>query len=361
MGSSSLWRLELVRAVNVAIGADRTLSEAYRTRFEGRPARVRAEDHVVTVEFPRFSAKRTRYPSFITLSGSRPWVIGATGQLSAITADLGGIELREVEVRGGASRIVLLLPRPAGHVPIRFAGGVADVTIRRPSGTPAQVRIGGGASTLRLDDQFFNAVGGTLNWKSSDYQRASDGFDIEVRRGASSLTVVTQDVVAPGRGRTGRGLATVLFTDIVGSTDRAREFGDVRWREVLDRHDRAARRLVEQEQGELIKTTGDGILAVFEAPGRAISCARALSRDLRELGLGIRAGIHTGEVEFRGDDVGGIAVHIAARIMDTARPDEILVSRTVRDLVAGSEVHLADRGFHGLRGVAEDWQLFAVI
>jgi class 3 adenylate cyclase len=153
----------------------------------------------------------------------------------------------------------------------------------------------------------------------------------------------------------------VLFTDIVGSTDRAQEIGDVRWREVLDRHDRAARRLVEQEQGELIKNTGDGVLAVFEVPGRAISCARALSRDLRELGLGIRAGIHTGEVEFRGDDVGGIAVHIAARIMDTARPDEILVSRTVRDLVAGSGTHLVDRGIHGLRGVAEDWQLFAVI
>src|SRR5918992_1693404 len=361
MGSSTPWRLELVRAVNVAIGADRTMSEAYRTRFEGRPARVRDEDGVVTVEFPRFSPKRRRYPATITLSGSLPWVIGATGQVSGITADLGGLELREIDVRGGASRILILLPRPAGHVPIRFAGGVADVTIRRPSGTPARVRIGGGASTLKLDDQFFNAVGGTLNWKSPDHQRDSDGYDIEVRRGATSLTVATQAVVAPGRGRTGRGLATVLFTDIVGSTDRAQEIGDVRWREVLDRHDRTARRLVEQEQGELIKTTGDGILALFEAPGRAISCARELSRDLRELGIGIRAGIHTGEVEFRGDDVGGIAVHIAARIMDAARPDEILVSRTVRDLVAGSETDLVDRGTHGLKGVAEDWQLFAVI
>ena len=361
MGSSTPWRLELVRAVNVAIGADRTMSEAYRTRFEGRPARVRDEDRVVTVEFPRFSPKRRRYPATITLSGSLPWVIGATGQVSGITADLGGLELREIDVRGGASRILILLPRPAGHVPIRFAGGVADVTIRRPSGIPAQVRIGGGASTLKLDDQFFNAVGGTLNWKSPDHQRDSDGYDIEVRRGASSLTVATQEVVAPDRGRTGRGLATVLFTDIVGSTDRAQEIGDVRWREVLDRHDRTARRLVEQEQGELIKTTGDGILALFEAPGRAISCARELSRDLRELGIGIRAGIHTGEVEFRGDDVGGIALHIAARIMDTARPDEILVSRTVRDLVAGSETDLVDRGTHGLKGVAEDWQLFAVI
>jgi hypothetical protein len=192
MGSSTPWRLELVRAVNMAIGADRTMPEAYRTRFEGRPARVRDEDRVVTVEFPRFSPKRRRYPSFITLSSSRPWVIGATGQLSALTADLGGLELREIDVGGGASRIVLLLPRPMGHVPIRFAGGVADVTIRRPSGIPAQVRIGGGASKLNLEDQFFNAVGGTLNWKSPDYQRASDGFDIEVRRGASSLTVATQ-------------------------------------------------------------------------------------------------------------------------------------------------------------------------
>jgi class 3 adenylate cyclase len=238
---------------------------------------------------------------------------------------------------------------------------VADVTIRRPSGIPARVRMGGGASRLNLDGQFFNAVGGTVNWESLDLQAASDRFDIEVLRGAAGLIVATQDVVVPGRGRTGRGLATVLFTDMVGSTDRAEEIGDVRWREVLDRHDRTARRLVEREQGELIKTTGDGILAVFDAPGRAISCARELSRELRQLGIRIRAGIHIGEVEFRGHDVGGIAVHIAARIMDTAQPDEILVSRTVRDLVAGSEIRLVDRGIHALKGVAEDWQLFAVI
>src|SRR5918996_1926337 len=129
MGSSTPWRLELVRAVNVAIGADRTMPEAYRTRFERRPARVRDDDHAVTVEFPRFSPKRGRYPSTITLSGNLPWVIGATGQLSALTADLGGLELRELDFRGGASRILMLLPRPAGQVPIRFAGGVADVTI----------------------------------------------------------------------------------------------------------------------------------------------------------------------------------------------------------------------------------------
>jgi class 3 adenylate cyclase len=137
-----------------------------------------------------------------------------------------------------------------------------------------------------------------------------------------------------------RALATVLFTDIVGSTQRARELGDRRWREVLEVHDELARRLVEEFGGRLVKTTGDGILATFEGPGRAIYCAAALGDQLAGIGVQIRAGLHTGEVELGEDDVGGIAVHIAARVMTAAVPGETLTSRTVRDLVVGSTLSL---------------------
>ena len=154
-----------------------------------------------------------------------------------------------------------------------------------------------------------------------------------------------------------RVLATVLFTDIVGSTERARELGDRRWREVLDRHDATARAQLERFQGRLVKTTGDGLLATFDGPARAIRCATSLREQLPVL---IRAGLHTGEVELRGDDVGGIAVHIGARVAALARASEVLVSRTVKDLVAGSGIEFADRGLHTLKGVPDEWQLYAV-
>jgi len=157
-----------------------------------------------------------------------------------------------------------------------------------------------------------------------------------------------------------RVLATVLFTDIVASTERAAELGDRRWRELLQVHDDLGTRLVEQWGGRVVKSTGDGLLATFDGPGRAIAGAVALRDQLADIDVQIRAGLHAGEVELRGDDVGGIAVHIAARIMAEAGPGEVVVSRTVRDLVAGSDRQLEDRGTHQLKGVAGDWQLFAV-
>jgi DNA-binding NarL/FixJ family response regulator len=161
-------------------------------------------------------------------------------------------------------------------------------------------------------------------------------------------------------GRATRGVATVLFTDIVASTERAGEAGDRRWREVLDRHDELARTSVERFGGRVVKTTGDGILAVFSEPSPAIRSAGVLRADLVEIGLEIRAGLHTAEVEFRDDDVGGIAVHIGRRVMEAADNGEILVSRTVRDLVAGSDITLEDRSTHTFRGVDGEWELFAV-
>jgi class 3 adenylate cyclase len=157
-----------------------------------------------------------------------------------------------------------------------------------------------------------------------------------------------------------RTLATVLFTDIVGSTERASRIGDRQWSRLLDAHDRAAKELVDRSGGRLVKSTGDGILATFDSPGAAIRCATALRDRLGELGIEIRAGLHTGEVQPRGADVGGIAVHVAARVMGAAGDGEVLVSRTVRDLVAGSDVAFDDRGNHALKGIGGEWQLYAI-
>src|SRR5262245_1115852 len=160
-------------------------------------------------------------------------------------------------------------------------------------------------------------------------------------------------------GATERILATVLFTDIVDSTQQAARLGDAAWRHTLDEHDRIARRLIAQQRGQLIKTTGDGVLATFDGPGRAIRCALAMTPALARLNLSVRAGLHTGEVEERGDDIGGIAVHAAARVMAKAGAGEVLVSRVVADLVAGSGIGLTNRGEVELKGVPGKWQVFA--
>jgi class 3 adenylate cyclase len=157
-----------------------------------------------------------------------------------------------------------------------------------------------------------------------------------------------------------RVLATVLFTDIVDSTRQASRLGDRRWRAVLDAYDLAMRHELDAFRGRQVKTTGDGTLATFDGPARAIGCAAAITAAVRELGLTLRSGLHIGEIELRGDgDVAGIAVHIARRVEERARPGEVLVSRTMTDLVAGSGLEFEDRGEHELKGVPGRWQLFA--
>jgi pimeloyl-ACP methyl ester carboxylesterase len=157
-----------------------------------------------------------------------------------------------------------------------------------------------------------------------------------------------------------RVLATVLFTDIVGSTARAAELGDQRWRDLLERHDSAVRNLLVRFGGREVKRTGDGFLASFDGPARAIKCADDITRAVRLAGLEIRAGLHTGECELMGDDIGGMAVHIAARVMAKADAGEVLVSSTVKDLVVGSGLTFADRGAHPLKGVPDEWRLYSV-
>jgi class 3 adenylate cyclase len=156
-----------------------------------------------------------------------------------------------------------------------------------------------------------------------------------------------------------RVLATVLFTDIVESTTRAVEMGDRRWAELLERHRGLVRAEFTRFRGREIDTIGDGFLATFDGPARAVRCAAAIAESVRTLGLEIRAGVHTGEIELRGDDVTGVAVHIASRISCLAGAGEVLVSRTVTDLVAGSGIEFEDRGEHELKGVPGDWRLFA--
>lgn len=157
-----------------------------------------------------------------------------------------------------------------------------------------------------------------------------------------------------------RVLATVMFTDIVGSTERAARLGDQRWRELLKNYYEVMRKELTAFRGREVNTAGDGLLATFDGPARAIRCACSAREKMRQLGLQVRTGLHTGECELIGDDVGGIAVHIGARVASAANPNEVLVSSTVKDLVAGSGIQFVDRGTHLLKGVPGEWRLFVV-
>ncbi len=164
-----------------------------------------------------------------------------------------------------------------------------------------------------------------------------------------------------GTANTDRVLATIMFTDIVDSTKRASGTGDRRWRDLLDGHDRMAGRQVNRFGGRQIKSTGDGLLATFDGPAQAIQCGLAIRDGARQLGVEVRVGVHTGEVERRGADLAGIGVHIAARVEACAQPGEVWVSRTVTDLVTGSGIAFEDRGEHQLKGLSGTWNLYAVV
>jgi class 3 adenylate cyclase len=157
-----------------------------------------------------------------------------------------------------------------------------------------------------------------------------------------------------------RVLATVLYTDLVDSTSLASRLGDRRWRSLLDLHDEAVRDALQKGSGREVKHTGDGFVATFDGPARAIRCAEEIRARLGPLGLEVRAGLHAGEIELRDNDIGGISVHIGSRVAALAGAGEILVSRTVRDLVAGSGIVFIDRGVHRLKGIDDDWQLYSV-
>jgi class 3 adenylate cyclase/pimeloyl-ACP methyl ester carboxylesterase len=189
------------------------------------------------------------------------------------------------------------------------------------------------------------------------------GEDVFISAGDSETLICEIEEFLTGSRRErvpDRVLATVLFTDIVGSTERAAELGDSRWRELLERHNELIRRQLVRHQGREVKTVGDGFLATFDGPARGVRCATAIAEDVRRLGIEIRAGLHTGECEVMGDDVGGMAVHIGSRVSSQAGPGEVLVSGTVKDLVVGSGIEFADRGEHELKGVPGAWRLYEV-
>jgi class 3 adenylate cyclase len=187
------------------------------------------------------------------------------------------------------------------------------------------------------------------------YHFSEPGWRTSFQEIAEFLTGHQADVVDD------RVLATVLFTDIVDSTRRAAEIGDRNWHALLDAHDAVVRSQLGRFRGREVSTSGDGFLATFDGPQRAIRCAMAIRDTVQALGIEVRAGLHTGECEVRGDDIGGIAVHIGARVSALAGPSDVLVSSTLRDLVIGSGLEFEDRGAHGLKGVPGEWNLFAVV
>lgn len=180
--------------------------------------------------------------------------------------------------------------------------------------------------------------------------------DVEPVLGEIEEFVTGQRHSAP----TDRVLATVMFTDIVGSTEMAARLGDSQWREVLGHHTQVVHEQIARLGGRQVNTTGDGVVAIFDGPGRAARCALAAARASAQAGLQVRVGLHTGEVELAGDDIAGVAVHAAARIMAAAAPGQVYASRTVKDLVVGSDLRFSDRGVHNLKGIADEWQLFAL-
>ena len=171
-----------------------------------------------------------------------------------------------------------------------------------------------------------------------------------------ALKAVGKSIPAPDRI-----LSTIMFTDIVDSTTRAAMVGDTEWRSLLEQHNGIVRTRLEHFRGREIKQTGDGFMASFDSPARAIRCAAEICQAMPEIGLQVRAGVHSGECEVIGDDLGGIAVHIGARVGAAAGPSEVLVSRTVKDAVTGSNIDFEDRGAHDLKGVPGRWDLFAVV
>jgi class 3 adenylate cyclase len=193
------------------------------------------------------------------------------------------------------------------------------------------------------------SVQGLFTWLDVDSHK-------EAMAETAGFVARVRDAASPDRV-----LATVLFTDIVGSTDRAGQLGDRGWRELLERHHAIVRRRLAEFRGDELDTAGDGFLATFDGPGRAIECALAVTQEMPALGLEIRAGVHTGECERLDGKLAGIAVAVGARIASIAGPGEVLVSGTVQDLVAGSRLTFEDRGLHELKGVPGTWQLAAAV
>ena len=359
-------RMDDIRAVMDAVGSDRaallgwsegaalcaTFAATYPQRstalvmYGGMPRLVRADDYpwglppdfieewIANVPFAWGQDEeliRLWAPSVADLAEPRRWfarfgrLAASPGAASALFTMVRDLDIREV--------------LPAIRVPTLLVHRTDDTLMRVEHSRYMAERI--------PDAKLVELPGVDHLWWFGDQDAIVDEVE-EFLTGARS---------AP---ETDRVLATVMFTDIVASTERAAELGDRRWRELLATHEAVVRRELERHRGREVKTMGDGFLATFDGPARAIGCARAIADGVRPLGIEVRAGLHTGECEVMNGDVGGIAVHTGARVSAEAGPGEVLVSSTVKDLVAGSGIEFEDRGTHELKGVPGEWRLYAV-
>jgi class 3 adenylate cyclase len=353
-------RMDDVRAIMDAIGSQRAailgfsegsaMSVVFATTYPARTSHLillggfpRGDYSVSADAFEAYAAKVLPYWGSGKLTKR---VVGATGDSAREMALLGKLE--RLACSPGAYKMLMQMNAkldvtsilPSVRAPTLVLHSRADIVVPVSEGRKLAAAIPG-AKLIEYEDLPHGVWARNCDSLVGDIEEFVTG-----RREAA-----VEDV--------DRVLATVLFTDIVDSTRKASEYGDRRWRELLDRHDRFAAQSVEKHRGRLVKKTGDGILATFEGPGRAVRCALALVSGAQEIGLDLRVGLHTGEIELRDDDIGGVAVHAAARVMAQSRPNEVLVSRVVTDLVAGAGLKFADRGSHQLKGLRGAWDLFA--
>jgi pimeloyl-ACP methyl ester carboxylesterase len=257
-------------------------------------------------------------------------------------------KLERLSASPGAVRAIALLNAQINITPILPTVQVPTLVLHRRTDVRVPIEVG-----RRLATQIPNAR--FIEYPEGDHAFWSGNAD-------NLLGDIEEFVTGHRESASGdleRVLATVLFTDIVNSTHSAATMGDQAWRRMLDSHDQIATQIVEKHRGNLVKSTGDGILATFDGPGRAVRCALAFGSAAQQIGLPLRAGLHTGEIEIRGRDIGGIAVHAAARVMAHSGSNEVLVSRVVTDLVAGAGLKFLDRGAHELKGLPGRWELFA--
>jgi pimeloyl-ACP methyl ester carboxylesterase len=257
-------------------------------------------------------------------------------------------KLERLSASPGAVRAIALLNAQIDIRPILPTVRVSTLVLHRRSDARVPIELGRELAARIPNARFIEYPGGDHAFWTGDTEALLGDIEefVTGHREGSSAELE-------------RVLATVLFTDIVDSTRSAAEMGDQSWRRLLDSHDQLAQRMIEKHRGILVKNTGDGILATFDGPGRAVRCALAFGTAALQIGLPLRAGLHTGEIEVRGRDIGGIAVHAAARVMAQSRSSEVLVSRVVTDLVAGAGLKFAERGSHEFKGLPGRWDLFA--
>jgi class 3 adenylate cyclase len=353
-------RMDDVRAVMDAIGSERAALIGFS---EGCPMSAlfaatypeRVSHLILFGGFARFADLfGSDNPEARVLRGVKHWGTGAMGK-SVIAS-----QATSQDVLNQFAKLERLSASPGGYKAFALLNVMIDVrsilpTVRVPTlvlhrRTDAQVPVELGRNLAEQipDAKYIEYPDGDHAFWSGDTEVLLGDIEEFITGHRESSSIDFERV-----------LATVLFTDIVDSTRSAAEMGDQTWRRLLDRHDELATQMIENHRGTLIKTTGDGILATFDGPGRAVRCALAFGKAARQIGLPLRAGLHTGEIEIRGRDIGGIAVHAAARVMAQSQSNEVLVSRVVTDLVAGAGLKFSERGSHELKGLPGRWDLFA--